>query len=176
MIVPGRRGRGRLTLHPTLMDRLKSLLLPLALVFGAVAVFELGARYGASNMRAIAVSGELGLPLAIYKQGPTRIGPKDIEALAFQIDRLIATAATQRTQWFLSKNAKQQLDLALSQALEVRGDEAIRRFTRGDATQPALEDLSEKELADIRAAIQSAQTELAENAPDEAAPNTSENP
>jgi len=157
------------------MDRLKSLLLPLALVFGAIAVFELGARYGASNMRAIAVSGELNLPLAIYKQGPSQIGPRDIEALALQIDRLIATAATRRNQWFLSKQAKQQLDLALTRALQARGDEAIRRFTRSEATKPALEGLSEKELADIRAAIQSARTELIENAPDEAEPDTGEN-
>ena len=34
------------------MDKIKNLLLPLALIFGAIAVFETGARYGATNMRA----------------------------------------------------------------------------------------------------------------------------
>lgn len=148
------------------MGRLKPLLLSLALVFGAIAVFELGARYGASNLRAIAVSGELNLPLTIYQQGPTRIGPDDIEALAFQIDRLIATAATQRTQWFLSGQAKRQLDLALTPALQARGDAAIRRFTRTDANKPTLQAFTDRELADIRAAIQAAQAELIENASD----------
>jgi hypothetical protein len=51
------------------MVKLKNLLLPLALFFGAIAVFETGARYGASNMRAHAIASELQLPLSIYISG-----------------------------------------------------------------------------------------------------------
>ena len=41
------------------MNKLRTLLLPLALVFGAIAIFETGARYGATNMRAYAISQQL---------------------------------------------------------------------------------------------------------------------
>ena len=51
------------------MDKLKKLLLPLALIFGAIAVFDTGARYGAINMRVHAIASELQLPLSIYIAG-----------------------------------------------------------------------------------------------------------
>ena len=41
------------------MEKIKSLLLPLALVFSAIAVFDPGARYGATNMQAFAIASEL---------------------------------------------------------------------------------------------------------------------
>ena len=50
------------------MEKIKSLLLPLALIFSAIAVFEFGARYGATNMQAYAIAGELQFPLNIYAQ------------------------------------------------------------------------------------------------------------
>ena len=50
------------------MEKVKALLLPLALVFAAIAVFETGVRYGSTNMRAYAIASELQLPLSIYVQ------------------------------------------------------------------------------------------------------------
>ena len=55
------------------MEKIKSLLLPLALVFGAIAVFEFGARYGATNMRAYAIASELQFPLRIYAQAQSNM-------------------------------------------------------------------------------------------------------
>jgi hypothetical protein len=56
------------------MEKIKSLLLPLALIFSAIAVFEFGARYGATNMQAYAIASELQFPLNIYAQNEARYG------------------------------------------------------------------------------------------------------
>ena len=84
--------------------------------------------------------------------------------LASIVDNGIATAATHRQIWYLQKEAQLRLEDSLSLALELRGDAAIRSFTRTPQTEAMLEGLSEERLSEIRRAIAEAQQELANDA------------
>ena len=113
---------------PFLMDKLKNLLLLLALVFGAIAIFESGARYGASNMRAHAIASELQLPLGIYISGNLAWMSRRKRQWTAIIDNGIAAGAIHRQLWYLNADAKAQLDKVLAVALSVRGDGTSKRY------------------------------------------------
>ena len=99
------------------MDKLKKLLLPLALIFGAIAVFDTGGRYGAINMRAHAIASELQLPLSIYIAGQSTMDAQAKAQWTAIIDQGIAAGAIHRQFWDLNEEAKGQLDKALTFAL-----------------------------------------------------------
>jgi hypothetical protein len=146
------------------MDKLKSLLLPLALVFAAIAVFEFGARYGATNMRAYAIASELQFPLRIYAQGRSTMDEVSMESFALLIDNGIAAGAMHRKVWYLDKEARAALEKVLTYALSVRGDATAERFaTMQDSEEvPAL---NKAKLSEIREAVIEARTELIDKAP-----------
>jgi hypothetical protein len=146
------------------MEKLKALLLPLALVFGAIAVFETGARYGATNMRAHAIASELQLPLGIYVQGQSKMDEQSLGQWTMIIDNGIAAGAIHRTVWYLNKEAKAALDKALSYALSVRGDETEKRFELiANSDEP--HGFGQARLEEIRTAVREAKLELVDNAP-----------
>ena len=147
------------------MEKIKPLLLPLALVFSAIAVFEFGARHGATNMQAYAIASELQFPLSIYTQSEANMDNASKEYIAMIIDKGIAGGAMHRKIWHLSRDAQAALDSLLSYALKVRGDAVTERF----ASMKANEDvsaLSETKLAKIREALSEAKVDLIDNAPD----------
>ena len=145
------------------MEKLKSLLLPLALVFATIAVFESGTRYGATNMRAYAIASELQLPLAIYAQADSNMDIGSKERFAALIDNGIAMGAKHREVWYLDKDARAALDKALTYAFSVRGDAAAERFASMQ-TSDQLPELNKTKLSEIREAIVAAQIELANDA------------
>ena len=146
------------------MEKIKSLLLPLALVFTAIAVFEFGARYGATNMQAYAIASELQFPLSIYTQNETNMDNASKEYFSMIIDKGIAAGAMHRKIWHLSRDAQAALDSFLSYALNVRGDAVTERFASMEANEdiPALR---ETKLAEIREALAEARVDLIDNAP-----------
>ena len=146
------------------MEKIKSLLLPLALVFAAIAVFEFGARYGATNMRAYAIASELQFPLNIYEQNEANMDNVSKEYISMLIDKGIADGAMHRKIWHLSRDAQAALDSLLSYALKVRGEAVIERFASLEASEdiPALR---ETKLAEIREALSEAKVDLIDNAP-----------
>ena len=146
------------------MEKIKSLLLPLALVFSAIAVFEFGARYGATNMQAYAIASELQFPLSIYKQNEANMDNASKEYFAMMIDQGIAAGAMHRKIWHLSRDAQAALDSLLSYALKVRGDAVTERFASMEASEdiPALR---ETKLAEIREALSEAMVDLIDNDP-----------
>ena len=146
------------------MEKIKSLLLPLALVFSAIAVFEFGARYGATNMQAYAIASELQFPLSIYTQSEANMDNASKEYIAMIIDKGIAGGAMHRKIWHLSRDAQASLDSLLSYALKVRGDAVTERFASMEANEdiPAL---PETKLAKIREALSEAKVDLIDNAP-----------
>ena len=146
------------------MEKIKSLLLPLALVFAAIAVFEFGARYGATNMRAYAIASELQFPLNIYEQNEANMDNVSKEYISMMIDKGIADGAMHRKIWHLSRDAQAALDSLLSYALKVRGEAVIERFASLEASEdiPALR---ETKLAEIREALSEAKVDLIDNAP-----------
>ena len=146
------------------MEKIKSLLLPLALVFAAIAVFEFGARYGATNMRAYAIASELQFPLSIYVQAEANMDKSSKENFAMIIDNGIIAGAMHRKIWHLSRDAQAALDSLLSYALKVRGEAVIERFASLEASEdiPALR---ETKLAEIREALSEAKVDLIDNAP-----------
>jgi hypothetical protein len=148
------------------MVKLKNLLLPLALIFGAIAVFETGARYGASNMRAHAIASELQLPLSIYISGQSTMDAGAKAQWAAIIDHGIAAGAIHRQLWHLNEQAKGQLDKALTIALSARGDETARRY---ELIANSDEKPSDMTLNEIQSAINRAKVELIDNAPKEGA-------
>jgi hypothetical protein len=146
------------------MEKIKSLLLPLALVFAAIAVFEFGARYGATNMRAYAIASELQFPLSIYAQAEANMDNSSKENFARIIDNGIASGAMHRQIWYLDRDAQAALDSVLSTALKVRGDAVAKRFAYMEASEdmPAL---NETKLTEIREALAEANVDLVDNAP-----------
>ena len=146
------------------MEKIKSLLLPLALIFSAIAVFEFGARYGATNMQAYAIASELQFPLSIYTQSEANMDNASKEYIAMIIDKGIAGGAMHRKIWHLSRDAQASLDSLLSYALKVRGDAVTERFASMEANEdiPAL---PETKLAKIREALSEAKVDLIDNAP-----------
>ncbi len=144
------------------MEKLKGLLLPLALVFGAIAVFETGARYGADNFRAQAIAIEMRSPLNVYVASQSKMDPAFKAQLEMSIDRQIASGAVHRKVWYLSKESKQILNKTLAYALSVRGDATLARF---EATNAKESKIPQVELDRIIAALKEAKTELIDNAP-----------
>ena len=157
------------TIPALLMDKLKNLLLLLALVFGAIAIFESGARYGASNMRAHAIASELQLPLGIYISGNSSMDEPTKAQWAAIIDHGIAAGAIHRQLWFINADAKAHLDKVLSVALSVRGDGAGKRYELIANSEEKPSGLSGTKLNEIKHAINSAKAELVDNAPKETA-------
>jgi hypothetical protein len=146
------------------MEKIKSLLLPLALVFAAIAVFEFGARYGATNMRAYAIASELQFPLTIYAQGEANMDKSSKENFAMIIDNGIAVGAMHRQIWYLDRDALAALDSLLSYALKVRGDAVAERFAYMKANE-SIPALNETKLKEIREALAEAKSDLIDNAP-----------
>jgi hypothetical protein len=145
------------------MEKLKALLLPLALVFAAIAIFEFGARYGATNMRAYAIASELQFPLNIYTQAETKMDAASKEIFASMIDNGIAVGAMHRKIWYLKKDARSKLDETLTRALAIRGDATIERFAALESN-PELPELNQSKLEEIHQAVLSAKTELTNQA------------
>ena len=90
------------------MNKLRALLLPLALVFGAIAIFETGARYGATNMRAYAIAQQLhsltqiriSIQTEENENAQVPVVPID------QIDSLIASGSMLRETWHAESSPK----------------------------------------------------------------------
>ena len=146
------------------MEKIKSLLLPLALVFSAIAVFEFGARYGATNMQAYAIASELQFPLSIYAQAEANMDNSSKEHFAMMIDKGIAAGAMHRQIWYLDRDAQAALDRVLGYALKVRGDAVPERFATMEQGEevPAF---NKTKLAEIREALAKAKVDLIDNAP-----------
>ena len=146
------------------MEKIKSLLLPLALVFSAIAVFEFGARYGATNMQAYAIASELQFPLSIYAQAEDNMDNSSKEHFAIMIDKGIAAGAMHRQIWYLDRDAQAALDRVLGYALKVRGDAVPERFATMEQGEevPAF---NKTKLAEIREALAKAKVDLIDNAP-----------
>ena len=146
------------------MEKIKHLLLPLALVFAAIAVFEFGARYGATNMRAYAIASELQFPLSVYAQAEANMDDSSKEHFAMIIDSSIAAGAMHRQIWYLNRDAQTALDSLLGYALKIRGDAVAERFASMKASEdmPAL---NETKLTEIREALAKAKVALIDNAP-----------
>jgi len=155
------------------MDKIKSLLLPLALVFAAIAIFEFGARYGASNTRAVALTGQLNNFVNLYKQVGAQADERSKANLEAVIDNHIVTAALERDAWYLRlrNEPKASLEKALAEALFVRGDNVMARFDAIQASEGNENDtpqLSPARLAEIRGALERARAELLKAAPQQA--------
>tara|TARA_B110000208_G_scaffold77106_1_gene98789 strand:+ start:13146 stop:13631 length:486 start_codon:yes stop_codon:yes gene_type:complete len=146
------------------MDKLKKLLLPLALIFGAIAVFDTGGRYGAINMRAHAIASELQLPLSIYIAGQSTMDAQAKAQWTAIIDHGIAAGAIHRQLWYLNEEAKGQLDKALTFALSARGDGTAKRYELIANSEEKPSGLSDTKLHKIQSAINRAIVELIDNA------------
>ncbi|WPJ94735.1 hypothetical protein SH580_14970 [Coraliomargarita algicola] len=143
------------------MEKIKSLLLPLALVFAAIAVFEFGARYGATNMRAYAIASELQFPLNIYEQAGESMDARSKETFATMIDNGIAVGSMHRNIWYLKKDARAKLDKVLARAFSARGDATCERFANMQNSED-LPSFNKNKLSEICAAVDQAKIELAE--------------
>lgn len=141
------------------MSKLKSLLLPLALIFAAIATFEFGARYGASNMRAFAIASKLQITLGIYLQSESSMDDASKEAFFILIDNEIANGAMHRQIWYLSKEALSVLDNSLTKALSLRSEQILDKFTIMQ-NEEGISELEKNKLSEIQEAIFKAQAEL----------------
>lgn len=146
------------------MEKIKPLLLPLALVFAAIAVFEFGARYGATNMRAYAIASELQFPLNIFAQNKANMDNNSKEYFAMMIDKGIAAGAMHRQIWYLARDAQAALDSLLSYALKVRGDAVTERYASMEASED-ITALNQTKLEEIREALAEAKLDLIDKAP-----------
>lgn len=154
------------------MDKLKPILLPLALVFAAIAIFEFGARYGASNTRAAALTGQLNNFTNLYLQIRDRADEQSRVNLEAVLDNHIATAALVRGAWYLKlkEEPKKTLEAALTQAISLRGEGTMARFKAiQESTEEGVQKLPPARYAEIMTALQSAVDELGSQAPDPAA-------
>ena len=148
------------------MNKLKALLLPIAIVFGAIAIFETGARYGATNMRAYAISQQLysltqiRISIQNEKNENTQVPVVPID----QIDNLIASGSMLREIWHLSTNAKETLNNTLAFVLQARGCENVINRLKQARESEGTNDDDQKQFDTIIAAIQLAQIELIDNA------------
>jgi hypothetical protein len=150
------------------MAQFRSLLLPLALVFAAIAVFEFGARYGGTNMRAIAIAEQTQLSMEIFSQAHTMMSEEAKASYLMLIDRNIAAGALHRNIWHLSGDAQEPLDRALAKALSIRRNDVEKRF----AEMEKKEDISPTErqnLTKIQEALRVAKQELVDSKTAEAA-------
>lgn len=140
---------------------MKQILLPLALVIGAITVFELGARYGASNVRAVAVAAQLQTFLNYYAATSKDADIKSVEQLEQIIDHHIATAALQRDHWVLKlkQEPRGTLDRTLRNGLSVRGDEVLEHFAGANSKIENVA-VAPDQLQRIKSAIAKAKREL----------------
>jgi hypothetical protein len=152
------------------MDKIKALLLPLALVFAAIAIFEFGARYGASNTRAAALTSQLNHFVSLYHQVAASADARSKANLEAAIDNHVVTAALERDAWYLlfKTEPKASLEKALAQALAIRGDAVLARFEAMHASKnEGAPKLSASRMAEIRKAMGKAQNELSGDTPAE---------
>lgn len=143
------------------MDYLKPILLSLALVFGAIGIFEVGARYGASNVRAIAVAAQLQTFLNFYAQTAKDSDTASVDKIERIIDHHIATASIQRDHWLLKLKAEPRatLDKTLRNGLEVRGGEVLEHISASGTSIDKIS-VSPEQFEQIRAAVEKAKREL----------------
>jgi hypothetical protein len=156
------------------MQKFRALLLPLAIVFGAIAVFETGTRYGMTNMRAYAIAEQLHsltqirITIQNEEQGTAQLPVVPIA----QIDNLIASGSMLREIWHLEKNAKQVLENTLSFVMRARGAENIIQRFEAARDSEGTTAANQTQFNEIIAAIQLARTELIDNAPTPVASET----
>ena len=145
------------------MEKFKAILLPLALVFAGIAIFEFGVRYGASNTRAVALTGQLNNFTGLYRQVAPHADERSRMNLEHIIDNHIMTAALERGAWYLRFRAepKTSLENALAEALALRGDGLMLRI---EALQNSPDEdgprISPQRLTEIRTALERAQADL----------------
>lgn len=147
------------------MYKIKALLAPLALIFAAIAIFEFGARYGASNTRAAALTGQMNNFLNLYEQVKVHGDDRSKTNLEAVIDNHIMTTVLVRDAWYLrlKDEPKASLEEALTSALSIRGDAVNARLeTIPDSTVEGAPSINPQRLAEIRAALERAQSELTE--------------
>jgi len=150
------------------MEKIKALLLPLALIFAAIAIFEFGARYGASNTRAAALAGQLNNFVNLYQQVGVHADERSRAHLEAVIDNHVLTAALERGAWHLrfKNEPKASLDQALAKALLLRGDGVMTRVEDMSAAQKdGSLTISLARLTALRSAVERAQDELITTAP-----------
>lgn len=154
------------------MKKLKNLLLPLAIVFAAIAIFELGTRYGASNVRAIALSGQLQTYLNYYVQLRGNADEASKVGLEKIIDNQIATAVLQRGAWFLrfKEEPRASLERALAYGLSVRGDDVLAHMS-SDPNETDKTQIPPENFSEIKRLVAKAREELVQQ-PDGAAAET----
>ncbi len=148
------------------MNKFRALLLPLAVVFGAIAIFETGARYGATNMRAYAIAQQLqsltqiriSIQTEQNENAQVPVVPID------QIDSLIGSGSMLREIWHLSTNAKEALNNTLAFVLQARGSENVINKLKQARDSEGTPDGNQEQFNSIIAAIQLAQAELIDNA------------
>jgi hypothetical protein len=150
------------------MHKFKGILLPLALVFAAIAIFETGARYGAANTRAVALTGQLSNYVALYRQVAQQADQRSLANLELVIDNHIVTAALQRGAWYLRLRDEPvgQLNQALGSALLLRGDAVKQRFAAMHADAESAAQISDAQLAQIMTALDMARADLIKTTPD----------
>lgn len=141
------------------MGSLKQILLPLAIVLTAIGTFELGASYGASNVRAVALSGQLQTYLNFYTQSPSEPNITSQKTLEVIIDNHIATASLLREKWFLQirSEPKATLDKALRNGLAIRASSVLDHMQTAVASESGM--TSEK-FEQIQNAVARAKSEL----------------
>lgn len=145
------------------MNKIKALLLPLALVFAAIAIFEFGARYGASNTRAFALTSQLDNFINLYKQVGIHADDRSRAHLETVIDNHVMTAALQRNAWYLrfKTEPKASLEKILREALSIRGDALMDRLdTMQAGNSEEARQLSPTRLAEIHSAVERARNDL----------------
>lgn len=155
------------------MDKLKSLLLPLALVFAGIAVFEAGVRYGSTNMRAHAIAEQMQMltQLRVSVRSEEHGNAQVPVVPVAQLDNLIALGAVHRQIWYLDSKAQEVLDKTLTFVLSARGpDNVIKNIELAKESKEGAQ-ISEERVDKIIEAIRQAKVDLIENAPSaEAAP------
>lgn len=144
------------------MAQLRSLLLPLALLFASIAVFEFGARYGTTNMRALAIAEQTQLSMDIFSQVHSVICKEAQASYILLIDRNIVAGTLHRNIWHLSGDAKNSLDQVLTKAFSIRGNDVEKRFatmTKGEG----ISDPKKQYLIKIQNALRMAKKELVDS-------------
>ena len=139
------------------MQKIRAILLPIALVFAGIAIFEGGVRYGAASMRAYAIAGEINLALQLRDSPALRADSALRRSLASVLDNAIAAGAMQRSVWYLNDTAQQALDNVLAEALAARGEAVLKRFS-GDGGAGA--GVSSERAENIREALRKAMDDL----------------
>lgn len=141
------------------MAQFRSLLLPLALIFAAIAVFEFGARYGATNMRAVAIAEQTQLTMEIFSKAHSMMDEQAKASYLLVIDRSIASGALHRNIWHLSGDAQDILDRSLAEALSIRGNDVVKRFEAMQESE-GISAAEKENLTKIQEALRSAKEEL----------------